>query len=751
KLPKYMVPGVFAILDSLPLTPNGKVDRRNLPALDRSRPELEETFVAPRNPIETKLAGIWAELLGFEQIGVNDNFFNLGGHSLIAAQILSRLSEVFQVELSFHQIFINPTVAKLAVLFDRHSHPKQKLQYPAIQPIPRVGILPVSFAQERVYFIQEVAPESNAYQAQAMLRFQGQLDVTVLQQCLNEIVRRHEIFRTTFSTIDGRLFQAIHPASPISLRVVDLQIFSEGDQEAEIQRLFDAEVQKPFDLDRLPLVRWVLLKLSDREHLLLHIEHHMVHDGWSFNNVFLREFVELYRAFSAGHPSPLPELPIQFVDFAHWQREWVNSQKAKAQLTYWQQKLSGSPPLLELPYVSEAGRRHRSRPTEQTYNGAQIRVELPVNLCESLQVLSRQEGVTLFMTTLAAFLVMLHRYTGQDDLCVGTAVANRRMHETEGLIGMIVNNLVLRTDLSGNPIFRELLDRVRSCTLEAFANEDLPFDKVVEVLKPVRNLSYNPLFQAMFSFHDTPLPNLSLPDLNISPNVALSNKSTKFDLDVVVMPNYQQQFRENGITVIWEYNTDLFDAATIQQMVEQYQNLLEAIVTNPEQRLGELPLLTQAQQQLLEEWNQTHKEYPSTECIHQLFEAQVEKTPDAVAVEQSGQQLTYRELSDRANQLAHYLKSLGVKPETLVGICVERSLDMIVGLLGILKAGGAYVPLDPAYPKERLNYILQDTQLGILLTQAKFQNKTPDYARKTVCLDTDWQVIAQHSTANPIS
>ncbi|MEH2284582.1 MAG: amino acid adenylation domain-containing protein [Nostoc sp.] len=749
KLPNYMVPAVFVILNSLPLTPNGKVDRQNLPAGDRTRPDLEETFLAPRNPIEETLAVIWTELLALKEIGVNDNFFYLGGHSLIATQILSRVREVFQVELSFNHIFENPTIAGLAQLIEQHSQREQQLQRPAIQPIAREGLLPVSFAQERVYFIQQLAPESSAYQFQATMRFKGQLNVAVLQQCLNEIVLRHEIFRTTYPAVNGRLFQVIHPHQLISFTVVDLQTFPEFEREVEVRRLVEAEVQKPFDLNQLPLVRWVLLRLSDQEHLLIHIEHHITHDGWSFN-VFLDELLKLYQAFCLGNPSPLTEPLLQFVDFAHWQRQWVKSQEAQAQLAYWQQKLSGSSPLLELPY-------NRQRPTEQTYNGDQIRVELPIGLCESLRVLSRQEGVTLFMTMLGAFLVILHRYTGQDDLSVGTAVANRRMQEVEKLIGMIVNNLVLRTDLSGNPTFRELLGRVRQVTLEAYSNEDLPFDKVVEVLKPIRNLSHNPLFQVMFSFHDSPMPDLSLPGLDISLHEPISNKSAKFDLDFLVIPRSEQRVQNGsktgakGITLVLEYNSDLFDAATIQQMLEQYQNLLEGIVANPEQHLGELPLLTQTQQQLLVEWNQTHREYTAKECIHDLFAAQVERSPDTVAIQQEGQQLTYRELSDRANQLAHHLQSLGVKPETLVGICVDRSLEMIVGLLGILKAGGAYIPLDPAYPKERLADILEDTQLNILLTQAKFQNKLPDYAGKTICLDRDWPVIAQHSTANPIS
>jgi amino acid adenylation domain-containing protein/non-ribosomal peptide synthase protein (TIGR01720 family) len=748
KLPNYMVPAAFVMLDSLPLTPNGKVDRRNLPAPDRTRPDLEESFVAPRNPIEEKLALIWAELLGLDLIGVNDNFFYLGGHSLIATQILSRVREVFPVELSFDQIFENPTIGSLAQLI-AHGDKEQQWQRPAIEGIPHEGLLPVSFAQERVYFIQQLAPESYAYQFQATMGFHGRLDVAVLQQCLNEIVLRHEIFRTTYPAVNGKLFQVINPHQPISFTAIDLISFPESERSAQAQKLIEVELQKPFDLNQLPLIKWVLFKFTDQEHLLLHIEHHMVHDGWSFN-VFLGELVELYQAFCEGNPSHEAEPLLQFADFAHWQREWVNSEEAIAQLAYWKKKLSGTSPLLELPT-------DRPRPTEQTYQGDQIRMELPIDLCESLRAGSRREGVTLFMTMLAAFLVLLHRYSGQDDISIGTAVANRRMRQIEKLIGMIVNNLVLRTDLSGNPTFRELLGRVRQVTVEAYANEDLPFDKVVEALKPIRNLSHNPLFQVMFSFHDSAMPDLKLPGLDISLHEPISNKSSKFDLDFLVIPRFEQSFQNNsktearGITLVLEYNSDLFDAATIQQILEQYQNLLESIVVNPEQCLGDLSLLTQAQQQLLVKWNQTDRDYPKGECIHQLFAAQVELTPDAVAVNQSGQKLTYRELSDRANKIAHYLQSLGVKPETLVGICIDRSLFMIVGLLGILKAGGAYVPLDPAYPQERLDYILEDTQLSILLTQQRFQDKLPSYTGKTICLDTDWTIIDRYTIANPIS
>jgi amino acid adenylation domain-containing protein/non-ribosomal peptide synthase protein (TIGR01720 family) len=748
KLPYYMVPAVFVILDSLPLTPNGKVDRQNLPACDRTRPDLEENFVAPRNPIEKKLTTIWTQLLGLEQIGVNDNFFHLGGHSLIAIQMLSRIREVFSIELSFQQVFTNPTISSLAQLIAQ-TNKEQKCQIPTIQPIPHKGLLPVSFAQERVYFIQQLAPENNAYQFQTTMRFRGWLDVTVLERCLDEIVQRHDIFRTTYPAVDGKLFQVLNPHQPISFTVIDLESFAESERETEAQKLVAAEIQKPLDITQLPLVKWVLLKLSDQNHLLIHIEHHLVHDGWSFN-VFLAELVELYQAFCAGQPSPLTKPQLQFADFAHWQREWVNTPEAYTQLTYWQQKLSDSSPLLELPY-------DRPRPTEQTYNGDHVRMELPIDLCDVLRIFSRQEGVTLFMTMLGAFLVLLHRYTGQNDICIGTAVANRRIKEIEKLIGMIVNNLVLRTDLSGNPTFRELLSRVRQVTMDAYANEDLPFDKVVEVLKPIRNLSHNPLFQVMFSFHDSPMPHLCLPGLDISLHEPISNKSAKFDLDFLVIPRFEQSVQHGaktgakGITLVLEYNSDLFDAATIQALLEQYKKVLQEIVTNPDQQINKLPLLTQDQEKLLQAWNQTNKKYTETKCVHQLFASQVELTPDAIAVEQDHQQLTYRELSDRANKIAHYLQSLGVKPETLVGICLDRSLDMIAGLLGILKAGGAYITLDPTYPKERLAEIFADTQLSILLTQAKYLDTLPDYPGKTICLDADQPVIAQYSTTNPIS
>ncbi|WP_271835357.1 non-ribosomal peptide synthetase [Dolichospermum lemmermannii] len=748
QLPSYMMPSVFVSLDALPLTPNGKIDRQALPI-----PDIQETFVAPRNSQEETLAQIWGKVFGVEQIGIDDNFFQLGGHSLIATQIVSRIRDVFQIELSFGQLFANPTINDLIKVIIQQQQLQQPLPLAKITPISREGYLPVSFAQERVYFIEQLAPSMTAYQFQESLRIKGNLNIDILEESLSEILRRHEIFRTTFPAVEGKLVQLIHPPQPVKLPVIDLSNFPKSEQESEVQRLTEIAVHEPFDISQLPLIRWTLLKLSNQEYVLVHVEHHMVHDGWSFN-LFLRELLTLYQAYSEGKPSPLTEPSLQFADFAHWQRQWVLTEPAQAQLKYWQQKLAGSPPVLELPG-------DRPRPVEQTYQGGMVRMELPLDVCEALRKMGRQEGVTLFMSMFTVFVTMLYRYTGQEDLCVGSGVANRRWRETEGLIGMIVNNIVLRTDLSGNPTFRELLAQVRNVTLEGYANEDLPFDKVVEILKPERNLSYNPLFQVMFSFHDALLPDLNLPGLSIKQHETLNNKSAKFDLDVVVMPRSEQRVGRNsqeeakgieteGITLVWEYNSDLFDVTTIERMTGEYQTLVAEIVANPDQQISQYPLLTKEQQhQLLINWNETKTAYPQGKCIHQLVEEQVDKNPDAVALIFDHQKLTYGELNTQANQLAHYLKNLGVKPDTLVGICIERSFEMIVGLLAILKAGGAYVSLDPAYPAERLSDIVNDAQLPILVTMQQWATIAADHNLSIVCLDTEKTVIATQSQENP--
>lgn len=753
KLPNYMIPRVFVTLEELPLTVNKKVDRQALPIPDYSSMELESDFVAPRNDHEEALAQIWRKVFSLEQVGIHDNFFQLGGHSLVATRILSRIRDVFQAEVSFQELLENPTINDLSQVVAQAQQSEKSSSFTKIKPISREGYLPVSFAQERVYFIETLAPSTTAYQFQERLGIQGALDIPILEKCLSEILRRHEIFRTTFPAVAGKLVQVIQPPYQVKLPVIDLQTVPQDELEQEVARITNEVVQQPFDIAQLPLIRWALLKLSEAEWALVHVEHHMVHDGWSFN-IFLRELRTLYQAFCDGKPSPLSEPLLQFADFAHWQREWVKTEEAQVQLDYWQQKLTGMPPLLEMPY-------DRPRPTEQTYGGGRVRQELPLDICDGLRALGRQEGVTLFMSMFAVFVTQVYRYTGVEDICIGSGVANRRLKETENLIGMIVNNLVLRTDVSGNPTFKELLAQVRQITLEGNANEDLPFDKIVEILKPVRHLSYNPLFQVMFSFHDAQLPDLNLPGLTIKPNDSLTNYSAKFDLDIVVIPRAEQRVSRDssmerrgidteGITLVWEYNADLFDESTIERMTGEYETLLRGILANPNQRLSEYSLLTEQQKhRLLGSWNNTQTEYQKVTGIQQLFEEQVEQSPDAIAVIFEDKSLTYQELNQRANQLAHYLKELGVKADQLVGICLERSLDMLVGLLGILKAGGAYVPLDPAYPEDRLTYMVEDAQLSIIVTLNKWTSLIKQQSFTRVCLDTQADIIAQEKTANP--
>ncbi|HEY9830742.1 MAG TPA: amino acid adenylation domain-containing protein [Stenomitos sp.] len=623
-----------------------------------------------------------------------------------------------------------------------------------------VFVFPASFAQARLWFLDRLFPGNPFYNVSAALRLMGSLNVTALEETFNEIVRRHEALRTTFRMLEGQLVQVIAPSLTIPLPVVDLRSLPTAEQEAEIRRLATEERSHPFDLSSEPLLRVMLLQLDSSAHILLLNLHHIICDGWSIG-VLLRELGALYTAFANNQPSPLPELPIQYADFAHWQREWLQGEgehKAsplQVQLAYWKQQLENLP-LLNLPT-------DRSRLVTPSYHGATQFLELPKKLSEELEALSQRQGVTLFMTLLAAFQTLLYRYTQQDDIAVGSAIANRNRSEIEGLIGFFVNSLVLRTNLSGNPTFLELIGRVRKVALEAYAHQDLPFEKLVEELHPERDLSHHPLFQVAFSLQNTPIKALELPELTLS-KLDFDSPSAKFDLEFHLWES------SDGLRGQVIYSTDLFDDATITRMLGHFQILLEGIVANPEQHVGDLPLLTECDRhQLLVEWNNTQTGYAKDLCIHQLFEAQVEQTPDAIAVVFEDEQLTYRELNNRSNQLAHYLQKLGVSSDVLVGICLERSVEMIVGLLGILKAGGAYLPLDPTYPQERLNFMLEDAQVSILLTHSLL---TPLFNRSfsedeegwgdrekcngqhqlsILCVDTDADAIASQNQENPIS
>ncbi|MEG3905890.1 amino acid adenylation domain-containing protein [Microcoleus sp. B4-C5] len=736
KLPDYMIPAAFVMLDNLPLTPTGKVDRRALPSPEL-RPDLELTFVSPRTPIEEILASIWACVLGIEQVGVHDNFFELGGHSLLATQVISRVCDTMSVELPLRSLFEAPTIAELASRVEIALKNGKSVEALPLLPIPRSESIPLSFAQTRLWFLDRLQPYSAFYNIPLALRLFGQLNIAALQSSINAIIQRHEALRTNFAIVGDQPVQVIASTLNFQLEVVNLLHLSESQREIKAKRLATVEANRPFNLEQEPLLRGTVLQLGETEYLLLLTMHHIISDGWSLG-VFIRELTELYQAFCTGKPPVLPELPVQYADFALWQRQWLTGEILETQLDYWKEQLKNAPNLLELPT-------DRPRPPVQTFRGGYYHAVLPQELSAELTTLSKRAGVTMFMTLLAAFQTLLYRYSGQDDIVVGTPVAGRNRQEIERLIGFFVNTLVLRTDLSDNPTFEQLLNRVREVALQAYANQYLPFEQLVEALQPTRDLSYTPLFQVMFALDNALVPFVELPDLTAS-SYSVEIGTAKFDLTL------SMENTVDGLVGVWEYNADLFNEVTIARIAGHFQTLLEAIAVNPIQPISELPLLTQRERyQLLIEGNNTTIDYPQDKCIHQLFEEQVALTPDAVALVFKGEQLTYGELNRRANKLAHYLQSLGVGPEVLVGICVERSFDMIVGLLGILKAGGAYVPIDPAYPTDRIAYMLDDSRLPVLLTQKQLAASLPEHQAWVVCLDSDWQEISTVSGLLPIT
>ncbi|MGV2831543.1 non-ribosomal peptide synthetase [Myxosarcina sp. GI1(2024)] len=597
----------------------------------------------------------------------------------------------------------------------------------------------LSFAQQRLWFFQQLNPDNLAYNLINALRFEGNLNIVLLEKVFTEIVRRHESLRTTFTTnSEGLPIQVIAPSQPFKISIEDLQDFPDRDK--KLQKLAINEAQKPFDLTKPPL-RITLFKLTQTDYVLLLTMHHIISDRWSLG-IFVREMKVLYEAFlnqsisyEKPRQTPLPKLPIQYADWAVWQRQYLQGKVLEVQTNYWKKQLANLP-ILKLPT-------DRLRPAIATYRGARQSFELTKTLLDSLKTLSIKEGVTLFTLLLTVFKVLLYKYTDQDDVVVGSDIANRNRVETEGLIGFLINTLVLRTDLSENPTFDQLLSRVRQVNLEARENQDLSFYQLVEILNPERDLSEMvPLFQVKFDLQIARVEPLELSNLTTS-SFILNKDTTRFEL------RYNLSETDRGLKVLVEYSTDIFDTSTIIRMIGHYRNLLERVVANPQQRLSDLSLLTEPErQQLLVEWNDTKVEYPQDKYIHQLFELQVEKTPDAVAVVFEEEALTYQQLNQRANQLAHYLQTLGVQPEVLVGICVERSVEMVIGLLAILKAGGAYVPIDPNYPQQRLNYMLEVSQPGVLLIQRHLLESLPDCQAQVVCLDTDWEQISDNAIEN---
>jgi len=784
KLPDYMLPAAFVYLDTLPLTPNGKVDRKALPTPAFAPLADATTFAPARTPTEIALADIWCAVLGVDLIDIHDNFFQLGGHSLLATQVVSRIHHTLKLDVSLRLLFENATIARLGAEIDRLTEATDRHKIQAIPLADRTRPLPLSHAQERLWFLDQLGDARHAYNIPIALRLHGRLDIAALQRALYEIVCRHESLRTTFVVLDGQPVQMIHPGA-FTLPVIDLSTWTASAASAEIQRLIRAEVEHCFDLRHGPLLRATLVGYRASpvalEHVLLLNLHHSAADGWSIE-IFNRELAALYRAFSQGQPSPLAPLTIQYADFAVWQRRWLVEAATAAQLDYWQTRLQGAPPLLMLPT-------DRPRPSVQRYSGAAYSFTLPAALSRRLRAFSAAANATLFMTLLAAFKVLLMRYSRQTDLVVGSPIANRNHVALEPLIGFFVNTLALRSDLSGDQPFSELLSQIKSTTLDAYRHQDVPFEKVIDQLRPERNLSYSPLFQVMFDVIKSAFFTIDLPGLRVE-NIAVAHPVAKFDLKLAILEATIPAEPERLAGLI-EYNTDLFDSATLERMAGHFQTLLQAIVDDPHQSIHALPLLTEGERhQLLTKGasvgstsspTDAAAEFVEAKCIHQLFEAQVARTPDAVAVifdvnesyeiqdttyesqfvdativnrkSKIKNNLTYRELNTRANQLAHHLQTLGItgdgEQQVRVGICIERSIEMLIGVLGILKAGGVFVPLDPSDPPERRAYMLDAAQVTLILVhEATAEHFTQEH--KLVNLDSDWPRIAQSSTSNPL-
>jgi len=629
----------------------------------------------------------------------------------------------------------NLSPEKRALLESRLNGRHASAQSGAIPRRPTHDTTPLSSAQERLWFLDQYEPANPIYNRPLALRLAGSLDIVALEQSLSEIVRRHDILRTTFPSSAGQPRQVVTPPSAITLAVVPLPPHAEGQRETALQRCMSEEGKHSSDLARGPLWRALLLRLHDDEHILLITLHHIISDGWS-DGVLSRELGILYNTFVTGQPATLPELPIQYGDYAAWQHDRLASGVFDEHLAYWRDHLAGAPTVLDLPT-------DRHRPPTQTFRGATYSTLLPTALLEALKRLSQDENATLYMTLLAAFHTLLHRYTGRDDILVGSPIAGRTHVETEPLIGFFVNTLVLRGDLSGDPSFRELLARTRETALDAYAHQDLPFERLVADLQPPRDPGRNPLVQVLFTLQNAPRTDFQLAGLTAHP-LRVDTGTAKFDLSLFMIETLE------GAHAAFEYNTDLFDAPTIARLADHFRTLLEGVVADPDQPISALPLLTDAERrQLLVDWNNTRTDYPHDTCIHELFAAQAARTPDAIAVVYEDDQLTYAELDQRANQLAHYLRRRGVGPDVLVGLCVERSVEMVVALLGILKAGGAYVPLDPAYPAERLAFMLQDSQAPVLLSQQWLRDRLPAYDGAIVLIDADAAIAAAPVEAPP--
>jgi amino acid adenylation domain-containing protein len=722
-LPAYMVPHRFLFLDAYPLTPNGKVDRKALP--DPAKFALGTgSYVPPRSPIEETLVTIWQQLLNVPQVGIEDNFFELGGHSLLATQMVSRVRQTLNVELPLRALFEAGTVAALAQIIARSQNAPAA---PRIQVIDSREARPLSFAQQRLWVLDQLEPDLAAYHIPAVVRLEGSLDAATLQAAFAQVMARHASLRTTFAVNpDGEPIQVVPESVSLDIPVTAVT-------EADVPELLKELVKRPFSLTSPPLMRVELLQVSATNHLLVIVMHHIISDGWSVN-ILVREIATLYHAIRSGYPNPLPELPVQYPDFAAWQRGWLQGDVLAQQIDYWRQRLTGAPATLNLPTDFP-------RPALQSYRGATYRHNLSGELTQHVIQFSRSANATPFMTLLAAYQLLLSRYANQDDIVVGSPIANRNRGEIENLIGFFVNMLVLRTQIEPAATFNSLLAQVRQHALDGFNHQDVPFEKLVDALNVRRDMSYSPVFQVAFIMQNAPRSEIDLGEIKMSV-IPAEGSTAKYDLTLIVL--------ETAVSyrLLWEYCTDLFAEETIVRLATHFTYLLENVLTRPQQPVAELPLFSAAeQQQMLVEWNDTTRPFPH-HSLTQLFTQQAEKTPGATAVSASDTTLTYAELEEKSNHLAAYLRQFNVEPDTLIGLALPRNSTMLVAILGILKAGAAYLPLDPSYPPQRVQYMLEHAQAPLLITNAELVDSLPEHQASTVLIDTDWSKIAEFSPEN---
>ncbi|MAT97566.1 MAG: hypothetical protein CL608_10525 [Anaerolineaceae bacterium] len=735
-LPNYMVPSVWVPLEQMPRTPNDKIDRKALPAPNLDELERTLPFTAPRTPTETRLHAIWQSLLEVTEISVHDSFFQLGGHSLLATQLASRIQKQFNMQFQLRDIFEQSSIAQIAKAIDGAQNGKagtseeeQITQRDGNKPAP------LSFAQQRLLLLDQLEPNQATYNIPLAFKLDGCLNEAALQKTVDALYARHDSLRTSFYYgEDEQPYQRIAEATHLPINKVDFAELPQEEREEKARAWIYAEVERPFSLSTGPLIRVSQLRLGDEQHIMVIVMHHIISDGWSVSVLF-REMAALYTAFveeqpalsgpteldKSKGPSPLPPLPIQYTDFAAWQRQWLQGDILQQQLDYWLDTLQGAPAVLSLPT-------DRPRPAVQSYQGALLNTEFPKEIMPALQALTQAENATLFMVLLAAFQTLLARYTHQDDIVVGSPIANRNRTEIEGLIGFFVNMLVLRTDTSGNPTFRDLLSRVRDTTLGAYAHQDIPFEKLVEEKHLARDMSYAPLFQVAFVLQNTPNQRVSLPELTLS-TLDAPRTTAKYDLTLAITETV------NGFRVDWEYSTALFDESTIARLAANFNQLLAQVAANPDRPIQQLEILTATEKALMQQWNKTERPFPSHLCLHQLIDQHANQTPDRIAISDGQTALTYRELETKSNQLAHYLLSLGVQPDTFVAVALERNAHLLVALLGILKAGGAYLPIDPAFPAQRIQFMLADAQAPLLLTQTSLANSLPEHQAQRLCLD----------------